>query len=223
MRKIQSFVRRKRRLSASQQYALNNLWSNYGVALDENKQTDFATIFAHNKPLILEIGFGNGDSLLTMAENNPQQNYLGIEVYQAGIGRLLVNANKLGLRNLKVINADATEVLKNNIKNNSLAGLQLFFPDPWPKKKHHKRRIMSAQFLQLLAEKLITGGFLHMATDWQDYAEQIKSILKANKNFKNSQNSANDALIFKRPPTKFECKGMKLGHRIWDFIFIFKP
>lgn len=215
-RKIQSFVRRSGRLSASQKNGLTH-WADYGLSSEH--PFDFVKIFNNHNPLILEIGFGNGDSLLEMARLNPQQNYLGIEVYQAGIGRLLNKVQKLGLANLKVINADAVEVLSNNIRNHTLAAVLLFFPDPWHKKKHHKRRIVSPQFLQLLTQKIMHGGVLHLATDWQDYAQQMMQLLSAHRCFKNTQDAHNYIPRPKRPLTKFEQRSRRLGLDVWDLIF----
>lgn len=222
MSQIKSFVRRSGRITPSQQYALDNLWQVYGVNLDDNI-IDFSNIFATPQLVILEIGFGNGDSLLQMAEVNPQLNYLAIEVYEAGIGRLMANANKRGVENLRIIKADAKSVLIDNIAADSLAGLQLFFPDPWRKKKHHKRRLVQVEFLDLVAQKMQNNAYLHIATDWQNYAEHIKlCIKKQNKFINQDNNNIYKTKVSARVPTKFEQKGLKLGHNVCDFVLVKK-
>ena len=172
LRKIQSFVRRSGRMSKAQATALHELWPNYGISLTI-KKLDFEELFMNCHDVTLEVGFGNGDSLLEMATQQPQQNFLGIEVYEAGVGRLMNEANKRRLSNLKIIKEDAVEVLQKQIMDDSLSKFQLFFPDPWHKKRHHKRRIIQMSFLDILAKKLKTGGIVHIATDWEDYAEHI--------------------------------------------------
>ena len=169
LRKIQSFVRRSGRISKAQSIGLNELWHDYGVDLNE-KKLDFNKLFLSKNNVTLEVGFGNGDSLLEMAIDQPNQNFLGIEVYEAGVGRLINEANKNKLNNLKIIKDDAVEVLTNNILDNSISHFQLFFPDPWHKKKHHKRRIVQISFLDLLSKKLKKDGVVHIATDWENYA-----------------------------------------------------
>jgi len=169
----------------------------------------------------LEVGFGNGDSLLEMALQQPQNNFLGIEVYEAGIGRLINEANKKQISNLKIIKGDAVEILESNIEDDSISCLQLFFPDPWHKKKHHKRRIIQTSFLDTLKNKLINGGIVHIVTDWEDYAEHIMETMESHPDFKNT---AGDHIYSARPKhrplTKFENRGQKLGHGVWDIIFI---
>ena len=223
MRKIQSFVRRSGRLTVGQKLGLGVFWADYGVDIDvqiNGNRLDLGAIFANSQPIILEIGFGNGDSLLQMAINQPETNFLGIEVYQAGVGRLVNQAHKHQLGNLKIINADALEVLKNNINSDSFKGVQLFFPDPWHKKKHHKRRIVQSDFLDLISNKLINGGALHIATDWQHYAQQMMATLENHPHFKNTVSAHNYSLRPEyRAITKFEKRGVKLGHGVWDLIF----
>ena len=220
MRTIQSFVRRSGRLSKAQRIGLNELWPNFGVELVDNKMLDFGELFTTEQDVVLEVGFGNGDSLLAMAISQPQTNFLGIEVYEAGIGRLINEANKQQLNNLKIIKNDAVEVLKHHIENNSLAAFQLFFPDPWHKKKHHKRRILQTSLLDMLADKLKTNGVIHIATDWENYAEHIMETLEAHPHFKNT---LGDHIYSPRPAhrplTKFENRGQRLGHGVWDIIF----
>ena len=219
LRKIQSFVRRSGRLSKAQSIGLNELWHDYGVDLTE-KKLDFNKLFLSKNNVTLEVGFGNGDSLLEMAIYQPNQNFLGIEVYEAGVGRLINEANKNKLSNLKIVKDDAVEVLKNNILDNSISHFQLFFPDPWHKKKHHKRRIVQSSFLDLLSKKLKHDGVVHIATDWENYAEQILESLESHSHFKNCAGDHMYSLRPKnRPLTKFENRGQKLGHGVWDIIF----
>lgn len=219
MRKIQSFVRRAGRLTPSQQKGLSELYRDYAIE-PTTELIDFADIFNNNHEVVLEIGFGNGNTLLEMAEKNPQLNYVGIEVYEAGIGRLINSTHNKQLKNLKVMKGDAVEILKNNIADNSLSKMQLFFPDPWHKKKHHKRRIVQHDFLNLLAKKIKTNGVCHFATDWQNYAMHMMATLEDNKNFKNTQPAYKytQRPDF-RPLSKFEKRGQRLGHGVWDLIF----
>ena len=219
LRKIQSFVRRSGRISKAQSIGLNELWHDYGVDLNE-KKLDFNKLFLSKNNVTLEVGFGNGDSLLEMAIDQPNQNFLGIEVYEAGVGRLINEANKNKLSNLKIIKDDAVEVLTNNILDNSISHFQLFFPDPWHKKKHHKRRIVQISFLDLLSKKLKKDGIVHIATDWENYAEHIMELLESHSHFKNCAGDHMYSLRPKnRPLTKFENRGQKLGHGVWDIIF----
>ena len=219
LRKIQSFVRRSGRISKAQSIGLNELWHDYGVDLNE-KKIDFNKLFLSKNNVTLEVGFGNGDSLLEMAIDQPNQNFLGVEVYEAGVGRLINEANKNKLSNLKIIKDDAVEALTNNILDNSISHFQLFFPDPWHKKKHHKRRIVQISFLDLLSNKLKKDGIVHIATDWENYAEHIMELLESHSHFKNCAGDHMYSLRPKnRPLTKFENRGQKLGHGVWDIIF----
>tara|TARA_B110000093_G_C12854463_1_gene360733 strand:+ start:285 stop:980 length:696 start_codon:yes stop_codon:yes gene_type:complete len=219
LRKIQSFVKRSGRLSKAQSIGLNELWNDYGINLN-GKLLNFEELFLNQNNVTLEVGFGNGDSLLEMAIQQPNQNFLGIEVYEAGVGRLINEANKNQLVNLKIIKDDAVEVLNNNIPDDSISHFQLFFPDPWHKKRHHKRRIVQTSFLDLLTKKLKNNGIVHIATDWENYAEHIIEALESHSHFKNC---AGDHIYSERPEqrplTKFENRGQKLGHGVWDIIF----
>lgn len=218
MKKIQSFVKRSSRLTVSQEKGLTQLWGDY--AIEPQSVLDFAKIFGNDNDVVLEIGFGNGDTLVKMAQSNPELNYVGIEVYEAGIGRLINSIYVKQLSNLKVMRGDAVECLSDYIADNSLARLQLFFPDPWHKKKHHKRRIVQQDFLNLLTKKLKVGSICHMATDWQDYAQHMMEMLEMNKNFKNTQKVHTYTPRPKfRPLSKFEKRGQRLGHGVWDLIF----
>lgn len=218
--KIQSFVRRSGRLTLGQRTGLIDLWPQFGVDIPSGI-IDLKSLFKKIQPITLEIGFGNGDSLLEMAINTPDQNFLGIEVYEAGIGRLINEANKHQLSNLKIIKADAVEVLEHHIKDDSFETFQLFFPDPWHKKKHHKRRIIQTDFLDLISNKLQDGGTMHMATDWENYAEYMMVTLEKHPHFKNAMGAHKYSLRPEhRPITKFERRGERLGHGVWDLIFI---
>ena len=218
LRTIRSFVRREGRLTPGQQRAINELWAQF--ALDEGDDLlDLNQLFNRKAPKIIEIGFGNGASLAEMAKSKPDTDFLGIEVHRPGVGQLLNLIDKNGLSNLRVACTDAVELLKHRIADNSLDRLQLFFPDPWHKKRHHKRRIIQPDFVKLLAKKIKLGGHLHMATDWQHYAEQMLTDFSDNTNFKNC---ADDKYIPRpdyRPLTKFEHRGQKLGHGIWDLLY----
>ena len=219
LRKIRSFVKRSGRLSKAQAIGLNKLWDDYGIN-PNGKLLNLNKLFLSPNSVTLEVGFGNGDSLLEMAIQNPNLNFLGIEVYEAGVGRLINEASKNKLTNLKIIKEDAVEVLNNNIPDDSISHFQLFFPDPWHKKRHHKRRIVQTSFLDLLTKKLKNNGIVHIATDWENYAEHIMETLESHSHFKNC---AGDHIYSERPEqrplTKFENRGQKLGHGVWDIIF----
>ena len=217
-RAIKSYVLRQGRLTRGQQQALNELWPVYGIDF-KPERLDLDTCFKRPAAVILEIGFGNGESLLQQAASNPQNNYLGIEVHRPGVGHLLRLANDAAITNLRVINHDAVEVLQQQIPDHSLECVQLFFPDPWHKKRHHKRRIVSAEFIRLVREKLKPGGLFHLATDWQDYAEHILAEMEQAKGFCNTAGKGNYAENTGRKPTKFEHRGRRLGHGVWDLVF----
>jgi len=221
-RKIRSFVRREGRLTTGQQHALDTLWPKYGIDMSDTA-LDLGSIFGNEQPVILEIGFGNGDSLAQMAKGNPGLNYLGIEVHRPGVGHLLYLIEKQGIENLRIMSEDAVEIIRNQIPEQALTGVQLFFPDPWPKKKHHKRRIVQPEFVKLLASRLKPGGFFHMATDWENYAEHMLEVMSAAEDFENSTKEGDfiprpDS----RPLTKFEQRGQRLGHGVWDLLYIRK-
>ncbi len=222
-RTIRSFVLREGRMTNSQKNAIAENWSCYG--LDVTGDTlDMEDVFQRRAPTFLEIGFGMGGNLVAMAEASPENNYIGIEVHRPGVGRLLMDAREKKLTNLKVFNHDAVEVLKQVIADESLDGVFLFFPDPWPKAKHHKRRIVQPEFAALVARKLKPGGFFHMATDWADYAESMLTVMNAMTMYVNR--AADGGAVDKpsyRPQTKFEQRGRRLGHGIWDLIFERKP
>ncbi|TDQ56847.1 tRNA (guanine-N(7)-)-methyltransferase [Mesocricetibacter intestinalis] len=219
-RKVRSFVLRTGRLSEYQKNAMNTHWADFGLDY-QREHFDFSAIYGNNHPVILEIGFGMGKSLVEMAYNNPDKNYLGIEVHTPGVGACIAYALEKKLTNLRLICHDATEILRDSIAEGSLAGLQLFFPDPWHKAKHHKRRIVQPAFITAVMEKLCDGGFIHMATDWQNYAEHMLEVLSANPRLIN-QSPQGDYIPRPefRPQTKFEQRGQRLGHGVWDLYFI---
>jgi tRNA (guanine-N7-)-methyltransferase len=216
--RIRSFVRRQGRITQAQQYALAHYWQRY--CLDPQIDYAFAEVFGRNAPLIMEIGFGNGDTLASMAAANPDIDYIGIEVHRAGVGHLMMLLEQQGLTNVRIYCHDAIEIIEQKIPDGALAGVHLFFPDPWHKKKHHKRRIVRASFTELLVKKLQTGGYFHAATDWQDYAEAMLLELSANAGLHN-RSAAQDYCPRPdyRPLTKFEQRGLRLGHGVWDLIF----
>jgi len=215
-RPIRSFVRREGRLTAGQQRALDELYPRYGVDWSGGR-IDVAAGFERPAPLVLDIGFGDGDALAEIAAAHPERNYLGVEVYRTGTGRLLRRIESEGLTNLRVLLADASELLREGLAPVSLAGVQLFFPDPWTKKRHHKRRIVQAEWLARVSDRLQPGGFLHMATDWADYAEWMRSLSDAEPHLHNPHGGyAPDA--GDRPETRFERRGRRKGHEVFDLI-----
>jgi len=219
LRTVRSFVRREGRLTPGQERALEHLWPHYGIDEAEGL-IDLAALFGRTAPIVFEIGFGNGSSLAEMAAKQPDTNFIGVEVHRPGVGHLLKLIEEQGLTNLRVACIDAVELLKHRIPDNSLDRLQLYFPDPWHKKRHHKRRIIQPAFVSLLAHKIKEGGHLHMATDWQHYAEQMLDDLSQNNDFTNCADSS--GYIPRpdyRPLTKFEQRGQRLGHGVWDLLF----
>ena len=218
-RRVRSFVRRAGRLTTSQQRALNEDWPSYGIAFSRQPLRLDET-FGRSAPRVLEIGFGNGETLVQQAAADPERDYLGIEVHDPGIGHCLIAARNAGLSNLRLIAHDAIEVLEEQLTSQSLQRINLYFPDPWPKKRHHKRRIVQPEFLGLCADRLESGGSLHIATDWANYAEHIDEMLDASPDFScvERREHSGDAPL-DRPQTKFERRGLKKGHRIWDWRF----
>ncbi|MDT8387268.1 MAG: tRNA (guanosine(46)-N7)-methyltransferase TrmB [Thiogranum sp.] len=218
-RRIRSFVRRQGRLTAGQQRALDELWPLFGLELAAGMQ-DFSNVFGRRAPLTLEIGFGNGSSLAAMADADPGSDFIGIEVHRPGIGHLLQKIEAQHLGNLRVYCEDAVEVLESCIADASLDRVLLFFPDPWHKKRHHKRRILQPEFIDLVARKLKTGGHFHMATDWEHYAEQMLRTMDAAAGFSNVSGTGNFAARPDyRPATKFEMRGQSLGHGVRDLVY----
>jgi tRNA (guanine-N7-)-methyltransferase len=219
MRRIRSFVRRQGRLTKGQEFALENYWPVMGVEY-ETAPVDFSALFGREAPVTLEIGFGMGTSLVAMAQANPQQNFLGIEVHSPGVGACLATAHEEGVENLRIMCHDAVEVLEKMVPDNSLNMVQLFFPDPWHKARHNKRRIVQVPFAELVKSKLKLGGMFHMATDWEPYAEHMLEVMSSIDGYKN-QSESNDYVPRpdSRPVTKFEQRGHRLGHGVWDLMF----
>ena len=219
-RTIRSFVRRAGRLTTSQQRALDDLWPEIGVPFAP-ELLRFDELFGRVAPVVLEIGFGNGETLVQQAAEHPEFDFLGIEVHEPGVGHCLIRAREAGITNRRLIRHDAVEVLDAMIPPASLARVNLYFPDPWPKKRHHKRRIVQAPFLAMVAERLAPGGALHVATDWENYAEHIEAVVLESGRFECAEkrvHSGDEPLD--RPETKFERRGLRHGHRIRDWRFV---
>ena len=217
MRSVRSFALRAGRATAGQQRALAELWPKYGVEFSA-ATLDLRALFGRDAPRMLEIGFGAGEALLEFAGAHPQMDCIGIEVHRPGVGRLLLGAETASLRNLRVICHDAVEVLQQQLAPASIALVHIFFPDPWPKKRHHKRRLLNASFVHELALRLAPGGYLHVATDWENYAQAILATLAAEPLLENVASGFAPRPVY-RPLTKFETRGLKLGHGVWDVIF----
>jgi tRNA (guanine-N7-)-methyltransferase len=218
-RRIRSFVLRAGRTTIAQERALSELWPSLGLDLEE-APLDLAALFGRSAPRCLEIGFGVGEVIGKLAESNPHIDYLGIEVHRAGVGRLLLRAEQGALKNLKVICNDAVDVLRDYVPDASFDEILVFFPDPWHKKRHHKRRLIEASFVALLAAKLRAGGTLRLATDWQAYAEQMLNVCNADPALKSL--SVDLTYVPRpgfRPPTRFERRGERLGHGVWDLAY----
>ena len=218
-RHIRSFVLRAGRMTPAQERALSELWPTYGLPYD-GEALDWTAIFGRHGPRCLEIGFGVGEVIGSLAASHPHIDYLGIEVHRPGVGRLLLHAQQAGLGNLRVICHDAVEVLKSAIPDDSFDEILVFFPDPWHKKRHHKRRLIEPAFVASAAAKLRPGGVLRLATDWQDYAEQMLAVCNAEPRLKTlSTDGAYVARPEFRPPTRFERRGARLGHGVWDLAY----
>lgn len=218
-RAIKSFVRREGRLTDGQKRALEQGWPYYGLE-PVASLLDLSQLFGRTAPVVLEIGFGNGDHLLARATAEPQHDFIGAEVHRPGIGRLLSRAQAAGLRNLRVTAQDAVEFLRGQLADGALSEVVIQFPDPWHKKRHHKRRLIQPDFAQLLAQKICMGGHLQLATDWADYASQMLAVLNAEPAFRND--SADCTYVPKpatRLKTKFEARGERLGHTVFDLQY----
>lgn len=219
-RRIRSFVRRAGRQTRAQERALRELWPRFGLPVPEagaNPALDLAAAFGRPAPTVLEIGFGNGDALLRMAAATPEKNFLGAEVHAPGVGHCLLGIEREGLTNVRLLMQDAVEVLRERLVDDSLAGVHLYFPDPWHKKRHHKRRLVQPEFVALLAARIGPGGYVHVATDWPDYALHIKSVFSVGAAFKAADPSLAPG---NRPRTRFEARGERLGHPIWEAIYM---
>jgi tRNA (guanine-N7-)-methyltransferase len=219
VRKIQSFVKREGRLTKGQEKAIEKNWPIMGLTRQAGK-LDVNQVFGREAPLVLEIGFGMGKSLVEMASNEPDKDFIGIEVHRPGIGACLADAEEKSVTNLRLYEHDAVEILANCIPDNSLSRLQLFFPDPWHKKRHHKRRIVQPEFVEKLRSKLAIGGVFHMATDWENYGEYMLEIMSVAPGYKNLSSTSDFVpRPEQRPLTKFEQRGQRLGHGVWDLMF----
>ncbi len=220
-RSIRSFVIRTGRITAAQERALEDLWPRYGVELgDGGEPLDCGALFGRKAPVTVEIGFGNGENLAHMAAAHPERDYLGIEVHRPGVGRLLLALEELRLTNVRVVCHDAVEVLARYLPAASLDEVVILFPDPWPKKRHHKRRLVQPAFLQLVTERLAGGGILRMATDWQPYAQEMLATAQANPNLRNlDPENGYVPRPAERLATRFEKRGTRLGHEVWDLAF----
>jgi tRNA (guanine-N7-)-methyltransferase len=214
---IRSYVLRQGRVSVAQQRAHAGLLPKYGIAW-RPQVLDFAQVFGRTAPVFLEIGFGMGETTAAIAAAHPQNDYLGIEVHTPGVGALLKLIGEQGLTNLRVVQHDAVEVLRDMIPAGSLAGIHIYFPDPWPKKRHHKRRLIQPPLVALLASRLAPGGYLHLATDWEEYAGQMLQVLAAEPLLRNNAEGYAPRPDW-RPQTKFEARGLRLGHGVWDVLF----
>ncbi len=230
---IRSFSGRRGHFTSGQRAAYERLLQVYGIAY-RDELLDPAACFGRDAPLVLEIGFGMGESTASIAAGQPETDFLGVEVYPAGVGSLLMRIEALGLRNVRVVQHDAVDVVRDMIAPGSLSGIHVFFPDPWPKARHHKRRLIQPGFVALLASRLRPGGYLHCATDWEHYAVQMLAVLEGEPLLVNTAGptrlaeSASLCTGFAerpahRPQTKFERRGLRLGHRVWDVVFVRRP
>lgn len=217
-RRIRSFVLRQGRFTPAQQRAFDQHWSHYGLDVG-GAARDFAGFFGRRAPLVLEIGFGNGEQLLHSAIAEPTRDFIGVEVHRPGVGRLMNGLADAGVDNVRLYNHDAVEVLQQEIGTDALTEVRIYFPDPWHKKRHNKRRLIQPEFLALLATRVAAGGRLHLATDWADYAEHMQAVLAAAPMWRCDLQHASPA---ERPPwrieTHFERRGLRLGHGVWDFV-----
>ena len=216
-RHIRSFVLRQGRVTPAQQRACDTLLPRFGIQYAA-RQLDLAQAFGRNAPKILEIGFGMGDSTAAIALAHPENDYLALEVHTPGVGNLLKLIDAQQISNIRIIRHDAVEVLRDMLGEATLDGVHIFFPDPWHKARHNKRRLIQAPFVVQLAHKLKPGGYIHVATDWQDYAEQVLAVLGAEPLLENTASDYASRPAY-RPLTKFEQRGISLGHGVWDLLF----
>jgi tRNA (guanine-N7-)-methyltransferase len=218
-RTVRSFVLRGGRITDAQQRALSDLWPRYGIDYQPGP-LDLDAVYGRHAPRVVEIGFGNGEHLASLAAAHPERDYLGIEVHRPGVGRLLLALDQSGVGNVRVICEDAVQVLEHQISRDALDEVLILFPDPWPKKRHHKRRLIQPGFVELVASRLAPGGVLRLATDWQPYAEQMLEVLSASPALRNT---APQGAFAPRPDeraaTRFERRGQRLGHSVWDLVF----
>jgi tRNA (guanine-N7-)-methyltransferase len=214
---IRSYVLRQGRFSPAQQRAYEDLMPRYGVPY-QPRPLDLAAVFGREAPTVAEIGFGMGETTARIALENPETNYLCMEVHAPGVGSLLKQVAEHALTNVRIVRHDAVEVLRDMVAAGSLAGIHVFFPDPWPKKRHHKRRLVQPAFAELAASRLAPAGYIHVATDWQEYAEHVLAVLSATPGLVNTAPDFAPRPA-SRPETKFERRGLRLGHGVWDLVF----
>jgi len=222
-RAVRSFVVRAGRMTAAQERAWTELWPRYGIETG-NALLDLRAIFGRDAPVTLEIGFGNGESLIALAAAHPERDFLGLEVHRPGVGHLMLRAEELGLTNVRAVCRDAVEVLQQCMAPGSLDEVLLYFPDPWPKKRHHKRRIVQPEFVALVASRLREGGTFRMATDWQPYSVHMLEVASGCARLRNA--SPDGGFVPRpdsRPLTRFERRGQRLGHGVWDLAFTRLP
>lgn len=218
-RRVRSFVLRQGRITPAQAQAFDAHWSRYG--LDYSDQAlDLGTLFPRPAPVVLEIGFGNGEQLLHASIHEPARNFIGIEVHRPGVGRLMNGLADAGVDNIRISNHDAVEVIENQLGPSSLDEIRIYFPDPWPKKRHHKRRLIQTDFVEFLATRVRQGGLLHLATDWAEYAEHMLEVVESSANWQNQAGvGAYSEMPTWRISTHFEKRGVRLGHGVWDLIY----
>jgi tRNA (guanine-N7-)-methyltransferase len=217
-RRVRSFVLRQGRITPAQQNAFDAHWSRFGLDY-RGVPFDIPTLFPRSAPLVLEIGFGNGAQLLHAAINEPEKNFIGIEVHRPGVGRLMNGLADAGVDNVRISNHDAVEVLQHEITADSLAEVRIYFPDPWPKKRHHKRRLIQPEFVALLASRVRIGGLLHLATDWAEYAEHMLAVVDDDAHWRNrAGHGGYSTQPGWRINTHFEKRGVRLGHGVWDLV-----
>ena len=220
LRGIRSFVLRQGHLSPAQERAVAELLPIYGIPYQE-KLIDLQDIFKRNSPKILEIGFGMGVATAQIAGRLPETDFIAVEVHTPGVGNLLKLIKEQELNNIRIIHHDAVEVIDKMIDNNALDGVHIFFPDPWHKKRHNKRRLIQTPFIEKLLPKIKSGGYIHLATDWEEYAQQMLEVLSAESNLSNTARDFAEKPTY-RPETKFEARGKRLGHGVWDLVFVKK-
>lgn len=226
-RHIRSFVLRRGHISNAQKRALEEVLPRYEVAYADTPIA-FESFFGRSAPVVLEIGCGMGETTARIAQLRPDVNYLGCEVFAAGVGALAKRLEEGGIENVRIIRHDAVEVVRDMIADNSLDGVHIYFPDPWRKARHHKRRLVAQPFIGMLASKIRPGGYIHCATDWQNYAEQMLEVLEGEAKLANLHGAGNYSPVMgnplsERPTTKFQSRGERLGHGIWDLVYIRKP
>ena len=217
-RKIRSFVLRQGRLTPAQERAFASGWPAYGLEYQKETLDLNQTFGRAETQKVLEIGFGMGDATAKIAQTLPEYDFLAVEVHAPGVGALLKLIQETGIDNIRIIQHDAVEVLNNMLADDSLDGVHIFFPDPWHKKRHNKRRLIQAEFIKLLSSKLKVGAYIHVATDWHEYAQWVLEVLSAEKMLKNTAEDYAEKPSY-RPLTKFENRGIKLGHGVWDLVF----